>query len=324
MKNASINDFANLSGVGEVGRTSGTSKTDSTAAHNSGSAFLLDLKQHPLSAVFPPMADADFQALKDSIENIGIQNPIVLFEGMVIDGWHRYLAAKETRSACPTVELGDVDPKDFVLAQNERRRHLSASQIADAVVRVSNWQPTGRPKVLPGSTLSKTNAELATLAGVSTATIRQAKFVQTHAKPEIQAGVKSGEISLKGAAVLCRRTKPKPAKVATAKPTVIDSECQRVSEQPELEELRDRYDEMASSFRETLTENESMGRVFDSDDKVLAALAEAKRFREMNSTLNARVTGLMNELSECKRLLKGAQRRADKAESALKGASHAS
>ena len=42
--------------------------------------------QHPLSAAFPAMSADDYRALKDSVENIGVQNPITLFEGMVIDG----------------------------------------------------------------------------------------------------------------------------------------------------------------------------------------------------------------------------------------------
>src|SRR5664279_5409155 len=95
-----------------------------------------NLEQHPLSAAFPEMPDDEFQSLKDSVENIGIQNPIVLFEGMVIDGWHRYRAAKETRSACPAVDLGDVNPRDFVIAQNQHRRHMNQGQIALAAAGV--------------------------------------------------------------------------------------------------------------------------------------------------------------------------------------------
>lgn len=49
-------------------------------------------QQHPLSAAFPAMSAEDFQGLKDSIENIGVQNPITIFEGMVVDGWNRYKA----------------------------------------------------------------------------------------------------------------------------------------------------------------------------------------------------------------------------------------
>ena len=32
--------------------------------------------QHPLSAAFPTMSHDDFQALKDSIVEIGVQNPM--------------------------------------------------------------------------------------------------------------------------------------------------------------------------------------------------------------------------------------------------------
>lgn len=39
------------------------------------------------------MQSDEFQALVDSIESIGVQNPITLLDGMVIDGWHRYKAA---------------------------------------------------------------------------------------------------------------------------------------------------------------------------------------------------------------------------------------
>ena len=86
--------------------------------------------QHPLSAAFPAMSAEDFQALTDSIDNIGIQNPITLFEGMVIDGWHRYSAALRLGMDCPTVELGDVDPREFVMAQNKARRHTTQAQLA--------------------------------------------------------------------------------------------------------------------------------------------------------------------------------------------------
>lgn len=176
-----------------------------------------DLQQHPLSAAFPAMPDEEFQALKDSIESIGVQNPIVLFEGMVLDGWHRYRAAQETLSSCPAVDLADdVDPKDFVVAQNERRRHLTKSQIADAIVRVFDWQSTGRPKVEPSSTFEKTNSELANIAGVSTKTIQQAKFVQTQATPEVQDAVKAGTVSLKDAAAVANLPANEQAAIAAA------------------------------------------------------------------------------------------------------------
>ena len=100
-------------------------------------------QQHPLSAAFPAIGADDFQALKDSIENIGVQNPITLFEGMVIDGWHRYTAANDLGMHCPAVELGNVDPRDFVLAQNKARRHVTQAQLAMATTAVYAWKPLG-------------------------------------------------------------------------------------------------------------------------------------------------------------------------------------
>ena len=38
-------------------------------------------QQHELSKAFPPMSDEEFADLKYSIEVIGVQTPIVIYEG---------------------------------------------------------------------------------------------------------------------------------------------------------------------------------------------------------------------------------------------------
>ena len=175
----------------------------------------MNLIQHPLSAAWPSMSDDEFQALKDSIKIIGIQNPITLFEGMVIDGWHRCLAGQELRMHCPSKLLGDVDPIDFVKSQNDARRHITASQKAAAITAIYSWKPiganqhkTGRE---PGSPPQKSNAELAALAGVSDKTIKQAKFVQANATPEVKNAVRDGTMSVKKAVSTVNQKPPHPA-----------------------------------------------------------------------------------------------------------------
>ena len=101
------------------------------------------------------------------------------------------------------------------------------------------------------------------------------------------------------------------------KPAIINGECERLSDQGELDDLRDRYEVMADSFKETLAENESMARVFDANDKVVAAMVEAKRFREMNTVLESRIVGLLTEKNEAIRLAKSFKCRAEKAEALL-------
>lgn len=157
------------------------------------------MNQHPLSAAFPAMPEDQFEALKDSISNIGVQDPITVYEGMVLDGWHRYTAAEEVGAQCPSIELGDVDPQAFVIAKNKARRHISMSQIAAAVVAVYQWRAAGRNPA-PGAGLEKTTQQLADMAGVSARTINQAKVVEAKGAPTVKAAVKAGTMSVKKAA----------------------------------------------------------------------------------------------------------------------------
>ena len=55
----------------------------------------MTLLQHPLSDAFPAMSLEDFQALKDDIEVTGQREPVIVLDGMVLDGWHRYRACSE-------------------------------------------------------------------------------------------------------------------------------------------------------------------------------------------------------------------------------------
>lgn len=172
--------------------------------------------QHTLSAAYPAMQASEYQALLDSINEIGVQNAITLFEGQVIDGWHRYKAATELGMACPTVEMGDVDPRDFAKSQGARR-NITASQNALAITAIYAWAPVGKP-VKPNmevtSTLAKTNAELAAIAGVSTKTIQQAKAVQASGVQAVQDAVKTGIVSVETAAAVAKLPAKEQKKVA--------------------------------------------------------------------------------------------------------------
>lgn len=202
-------------------------------------------QQHPLSAAFPAMQADEYQALHDSIMEIGVQNPITLLDGMVIDGWHRYTVANELDMDCPVVELGDVDPRDFVLAQNKARRHVTQAQLAMATTAVYAWKPVGsnqHANRVGTECPPKSNAELADAAGVSEKTIKQAKAVQTKAAPEVVEAVKRGEIGLPKAAAIAKLPKEEQA-AAIAKPIhkkeAPEPQQQEEDEYTELDALAD-------------------------------------------------------------------------------------
>lgn len=174
--------------------------------------------QHPLSAAFPALSDAEYQVLKDSIADLGVQNAITIFEGQVLDGWNRYRAATELDMECPARELDSwIDPRAFVLAQNKARRHITVAQMALATTAVYEWQPVGanqhRGSALSaefqaGSALSaeapKTSRELAEIAGVGVRSIEQARMVETQAAPEVKEAVKAGDMGLAKASAIAK------------------------------------------------------------------------------------------------------------------------
>jgi hypothetical protein len=282
------------------------------------------LEQHPLSAAFPRMDEDAFQSLKDSIESMGVQRPITLHGGMVLDGWNRYMACQELCMQCPTEYLPDnVDPREFVRALNKERRHLTPSQWAVAEVALWEWMPAGSNQhggVAPGATPAKTNGEMAKNAGVSERTIRQAKRVQQHAAPEVVEKVKEGEVSLKKAAAVA--SLPKDQQVAALEttaaakrdghdeaPTSISTRNGSESDADELADLREQLAELQSSHAETIADNDAMGKIFDSDDRLAAAMAEVKRLREMNRVFEERIRSQQNKENELIRMVKSLQRK---------------
>lgn len=219
----------------------------------------MTLTQHPLSAAFPRMPDAEFQILYDSIEALGVQNPITLLNGQVLDGWHRYTAAQGLGMKCPTVDLAEwIEPVQFVRAQNQARRHLPLSAWALIEVSLREWKPAHRPdKGELSSPLMASNQEMADAVGVTTRTIQQAKVVQSSAAPEVIEAVKSGEIGLPKAAAIAKLPQaeqaaaihqPIPKKPAPA--PVVEPEAEAPPEYTAMDALRDECNELRIHVQE--------------------------------------------------------------------------
>ena len=207
-------------------------------------------QQHQLSAAWPAMSDSDFQALQDSIMNIGVQMPIVIFEGQVIDGWNRYRAATALGMDCPTTPFDEsIDPVEFVKAMNDARRHITGSQRAIAIVAIHGWKPVGRPQNNVEATSTLTQEAMAAEAGVSKKTIQQAQAAQ---KAGLAEKVKSGEMTVEQASNVA---KGKPAKAAKkdkpapkAAPAVVEPEIEEPPEYTELDAAHDQISELQAEL----------------------------------------------------------------------------
>jgi len=243
------------------------------------------------------MPEADFLALVEDIRTNGQREPIMVFDEMVLDGFHRYRACEILQRPCAERPLpAGLDLVAYVHSQNLHRRHLTGSQRAAAVAATAEWANPGRPShnVEPGSTLTS----LAKSAQVSTKTIQQAKKAQEAGLGE---AVRDGKISVKRAAEIADLP-PEDRAEAIQHPAGHKKEgtlpdVQAAPLDNELETLRAELSETTATLKETSRmlrecqeDCDSMVKVFEADEKIMAALNEAKRFREL-----ARVTDGLNK-----------------------------
>ena len=88
------------------------------------------VQPHPLAELFPLMVGSDYVELKADITAKGLRQPIILLDGMILDGRNRYHAYVETGVQPNFRDYQGDDPAGFVASANLHRRHLSTSQRA--------------------------------------------------------------------------------------------------------------------------------------------------------------------------------------------------
>jgi N6-adenosine-specific RNA methylase IME4 len=85
------------------------------------------MKFHPAAEVFPMLDDVRLAELTESIKQNGVRHPIVICEGMVLDGRNRYVACTRLGITPPT-ETFSGDPWAYAWDANGQRRDLKTDQ----------------------------------------------------------------------------------------------------------------------------------------------------------------------------------------------------
>lgn len=160
------------------------------------------LRLHRLACLWPPMANAEFEALKDSIaRHGGLRIPIrITAAGEVLDGRHRLAACVELGIE-PALEVCDGSESEFVelvIDGNERRRHLSASQRALVAARLANLPP-GRPGE-KAQIRAVTQRQAAGMFKISRSLIQSAQRVLTHGVADLVRLVDRDQLTVSAAA----------------------------------------------------------------------------------------------------------------------------
>ncbi len=130
----------------KVRRTPGDFKAD-IAAKKQAAAPLASpkpqLHQHPLGKLFRKFTQQEMSDLIEDIHANGQAHPIILFEGRVLDGWHRYMACLGLNIE-PLVKVYEgSNPAAYVCSANLQRRHhkLTTEQKRDLIARVLKENP---------------------------------------------------------------------------------------------------------------------------------------------------------------------------------------
>ena len=180
---------------------------------------------HPICLLIPSADEDELQDLTDDIRAHGLLDPIVLFEGMILDGRNRAAACERAGVAPRYVQFagGREDALILVVSHNLKRRHLTKQAIADALIAAEDFNlhytlagpaiereaqeaATDGPetcsviKITEPKTAS--SRKLAQAAGgvVSHAMIAATRKVKERGEPELQEAVKRGRIGVQDAA----------------------------------------------------------------------------------------------------------------------------
>ena len=85
---------------------------------------------HALCCIFPRCSDEELQLLVLDIKENGLQKPIALYEGKILDGRNRYIACQLLEIEPDYIQYDGDDPLAYVVSLNLCRRHLNESQRA--------------------------------------------------------------------------------------------------------------------------------------------------------------------------------------------------
>lgn len=88
------------------------------------------LTVHEAAEIFPLMSEAELKALSENIATEGLKEPIVLYEGQVLDGRNRLEACRRAgvKPTFTEIDLNGTAPIEYVVKMNIDNRNLSIPQ----------------------------------------------------------------------------------------------------------------------------------------------------------------------------------------------------
>jgi hypothetical protein len=164
-------------------------------------------------ALIPPLAPEEYAQLESNLKAEGCRDPLVTWEGTIIDGHNRFEICTVNGIAFEKINKRFADRSEvieWIIRNQFGRRNLDnyqrtklALRLEDAIAaraKANQSKFTGNQHVgVPQKSAEvhiETREEIAKLAGVSRDTVDKVKQIERKAAPEVKQALAKGEISI--------------------------------------------------------------------------------------------------------------------------------
>ncbi len=179
---------------------------------------------HPYADLFPMMKGEAFRELVASIRDDGLQQPIVTFEGKILDGRNRSLACSNAQVKPVYKRYTGDDPLGFVIRANLTRRHLTTSQRATVAADLATLKDGQRSDHVEGSSIETASKAL----NVSVASTKRAKKVKEQ-DPEAFETIRAGKQTVGGAVAALNHKQDTRTRTEADKDMRLRSRCLHIT-----------------------------------------------------------------------------------------------
>lgn len=167
---------------------------------------------HEAANIFPMMPDEKIDELASDISSNGLQVPVELFEGKIIDGRNRWMACLRIGVDADCVSVSPEDPIAYVMSLNLKRRHMDTTQQSLVAARARDLYEKQAKKRqgkrndlvenLPPSDSGKARDKAGEAVGVSGRSVDHASKVLVNGSPLLIDACERGEVAISAAAKL--------------------------------------------------------------------------------------------------------------------------
>ena len=188
----------------------------------------VDLEFHDYAQLFPLIVGDEYQALLDDIDANGQREPIVLYEGKILDGRNRYRVCKDLLIEPMREEFTGDDALGYVLSLNLYRRQLTIAQRALIAAELSSLRGSSAITVdlekAAGQELEAAKMAIeqaAKVLGISPRSVSSACKVVRNGTQELLDAVKAGEVSVSAAEQVAKLQKETQQELCSRGPRAI-------------------------------------------------------------------------------------------------------